>query len=65
MGLKGKILYAVDEQYLCALKQPLVGYARVTPLEMLERLFDNCTLGMMDLDQLEAALNDVCENVSH
>ena len=57
-GLKEQILFTVNEQYLRGLKQPLVGYARVTALEMLTYLFDNCTMGTMDLDQLEESLNE-------
>ena len=47
-GLKEQILFAVDEQYLQALKQLLVNYAGLPPLGMLMHLFDNCTLGRMD-----------------
>ncbi|KAL7478346.1 LOW QUALITY PROTEIN: hypothetical protein ACHAW6_006995, partial [Cyclotella cf. meneghiniana] len=64
-GIKEQILYAVEEQYLRALKQPLLGYSRVTPLEMLSHLFDNCTLGTMDLDQLETSLNDAWATDDH
>ena len=64
-GIKEQILYAVEEQYIRALKQPLLGYSRVTPLEMLTNLFDNCTLGTMDLDQLETSLNDAWATDDH
>lgn len=37
-GLREKIQQAVDEEYLRALKQPMIGYARVMPKEMLDHL---------------------------
>ncbi len=43
----------------------MLGYARVTPLKMLTHLFDNCTLGTMDLDQLETSLNDAWATDDH
>ena len=48
-----KILYAVDEQYLRALKPPMVGYACVTQKKMLEHLRSQCTVETLDIDKLE------------
>ena len=56
--MKEQILFVVDERYMRGLKQQLVGYSRVTPMEMLKQLFDNCIMGMTDLDLLEEALNE-------
>ena len=69
-GLVGRNSLSIRKElllhlHLCALKQLLARYVRITPLEMLEHLLDNCTLGTMDLDQLEAALNDAWENEDH
>ena len=64
-GIRERILYAVDEQYLRALKQTLIGYAKTTPREMLDHLFDNCTMGTLDIDQLEKELDANWETDDH
>ena len=43
----------------------MLGYARVTPREMLEHLKSNCTVGTLDVDKLENALNDLWEADDH
>lgn len=52
-GLGKKIQFAVDNQYLQVLKQPLYGYKQVTPCQMLQHFEDNCTIGTTDIDELE------------
>ena len=64
-GLHEKIQWAVEEQYVRALKQPMVGYACVTPRQMLEHLKSQCTVGTLDIDKLEKALNDPWETEDH
>ena len=64
-GLKEQISSVADKLYLRALKQQLVGYVQVMLLEMLTHLFDDCTFGAMDLDQLEASLNEACVGNDH
>ena len=64
-GLREKILFAVDGQYLKGMKEPLVGYANRSPRELLTHLFDNCIQGAIDINVLEEALNDEWETDDH
>ena len=64
-GLHEKIQFAVDEQYLWKLKQPMLSFLGVMPKEMLDHLKDNCTVGMLDVDKLENELNEAWEPEDH
>ncbi|KAL7481118.1 hypothetical protein ACHAW6_006804 [Cyclotella cf. meneghiniana] len=64
-GLREKILFAVDGQYLKGMKEPLVGYANRSPRELLTHLFDNCIQRAIDINVLEEALNDEWETDDH
>ncbi|KAL7487201.1 hypothetical protein ACHAW6_012803 [Cyclotella cf. meneghiniana] len=43
-GLHEQVLYAVDKQYIKAMKKPLMGYMNCSPMDLLTHLFDNCAL---------------------
>ena len=65
VGLRERILYAVDEQYLRPLKATLLGYARVTPRQMIQHLLDNCVVGTLDLDRMKEDLNEPWQGEDH
>lgn len=65
VGLQEQIMQAVDEQYVHALKDNLVGYAWVTPLAMLDYLFSKCVIGLLDVDKLKLEKNELQSNNDH
>ena len=58
--LQNQLLKAVDDDYLCALKDPLIDYEQYTTLELYEYLFEN--YGVLGLKERKKFMEKFCSD---